>query len=102
MQSMWQLLDWDEKRSEFSQQIDQGQMQCQATHLVVTTGKQPTNAGKKIIAVWGQVTGKGPFHPNTTVEVTMSYVSRHYSIYLRTRDMVTLHSGCSQQQNARC
>ena len=71
-------------------------MQCQPTYLVVTAGKQPTNAGKKVIAVWVQVTGKGPFHLNARVEGTVFYVSRHYSIYLRTRDMVTLYSRYSQ------
>lgn len=65
------------------------------TYLVVTAGRQSTNAGKK-------VTGKGSLQVNTTVEVTVSYISRHYIIYLRIRDILTLYSGYSQYQNARC
>lgn len=65
-------------------------------YLVVTTSKLPTNTAQQVIAVWVQDTGKGLLHFNTTVEVTTSYVSRHYYIYLRTRDMVTLNSGSIQ------
>lgn len=63
------------------------------TYLVVTTSKLPTNTAEQVIAVWVQVTGKGLLQFNTILEVTTSYVSRHYYIYLRTRDMVTLNSG---------
>lgn len=39
--------------------------------FVVTAGKQPSNTGKKVIAVWEYVTGKQSLHPNSTVVVTV-------------------------------
>lgn len=45
-------------------------MQFQHT-CSVTTGKR-YQCREKGIAVWAQVTGKGPLHPNTAVEVAVS------------------------------
>lgn len=60
-----------------------------SAHIPVTTGKR-YQYREKGIAVWVQVTGKGPLHPNIALELA---VSKHYFYLFRSEILVTLYFG---------